>query len=216
MCNVFTHRYIYFAENLKTMSKINFLPWVGEHYSTTGFAGKRILALGESHYCDKASDAKPDITGKVIADLFDPQSEHEAYKNTYTKFAEALLGRDCLSLEDKERFWNSIAFYNYVQVPMTGARVAPSQKDFRDSEAAFFEVLELLRPDIVIVWGSRLYNNLPHGGLQGDDLRAPDGHWVETWRYFLGDRKEVKIVPIMHPSSSFSPDYWHQFLSTII
>lgn len=198
------------------MHKLNFHPWIGNHYSTTGFAGKRILALGESHYCDKSSDATEDITRKVIADLFDPQSEHEAYKNTYTKFAEALLGRDSLSFEDKERFWNSIAFYNYVQVPMTGARVAPSQKDFNDSEAAFFEVLESLRPDIVIVWGSRLYNNLPQGGLQGDDLRAPDGHWVETWRYFLGDRKEVKIVPIMHPSSSFSPEYWHQFLSTII
>ena len=198
------------------MEKINFLPWIGKHYSTTGFAGKRILALGESHYCDKSSDAMEDITRKVIADLFDPQSEHEAYKNTYTKFAEALLGRDCLSYEDKESFWNSIAFYNYVRVPMTGARVAPSKKDFKDSEAAFFEVLETLRPDIVIVWGSRLYNNLPQGGLQGDDLRAPDGHWVETWRYFLVDRKEVKIVPIMHPSSSFSPEYWHQFLSTII
>ena len=134
------------------MHKLNFHPWIGNYYSTTGFAGKRILALGESHYCEKASDATEDITRKVIADLFDPQSEHEAYKNTYTKFAEALLGRDCLSFEDKERFWNSIAFYNYVQVPMTGARVAPSQKDFNDSEAAFFEVLESLRPDIVIVW----------------------------------------------------------------
>ena len=198
------------------MGNVNFLPWIGNHYRTTGFAGKSILALGESHYCDKSSDAMEDITRKVIADLFDPQSEHEAYKNTYTKFAEALLGRNCLSFEDKERLWNSIAFYNYVQVPMTGARVAPSQKDFRDSEAAFFEVLETLRPDIVIVWGSRLYNNLPQGGLQGDDLRAPDGRWVETWRYFLGEGKEVKVVPIMHPSSSFSPDFWHQFLSIII
>ena len=123
------------------MAKINFLPWIGKHYSTTGFGGKRILALGESHYCEKSSDAAEDITRKVIADLFDPHSEYEAYKNTYTKFAEALLGHDCLSFEDKERFWNSIAFYNYVQVPMTGARLAPSQKDFRDSEAAFFEVL---------------------------------------------------------------------------
>ena len=198
------------------MEKINFFPWIGKHYSTTGFGGKRILVLGESHYCDKSSDATEDITRKVIADLFDPQSGHEAYKNTYTKFAEALLGRNCLSFEYKERFWNSIAFYNYVQVPMTGARVAPSQKDFKESEAAFFDVLETLRPDIVIVWGSRLYNNLPQGGLQGDDLRAPDGHWVETWRYFLKDGKEVKVVPIMHPSSSFSPDFWHQFLSIII
>ena len=64
------------------MEKINFLPWIGKHYSTTGFAGKRILALGESHYCEKASDATEDITQKVIADLFDPQSGHEAYKNT--------------------------------------------------------------------------------------------------------------------------------------
>ena len=76
--------------------------------------------------------------------------------------------------------------------------------------------IDALRPDIVIVWGSRLYNNLPQGGLQGDDLKAPDGRWVETWRYFLSDRKEVKVVPIMHPSSSFSPEYWHQFLSAII
>ena len=81
------------------MHKLNFLPWIGNYYSTTGFAGKRILALGESHYCENASDATEDITRKVITDLFDPQSEHEAYKNTYTKFAEALLGRDCLSFE---------------------------------------------------------------------------------------------------------------------
>ena len=60
----------------KNMHKLNFLPWIGNYYSTTGFAGKRILALGESHYCENASDATEDITRKVITDLFDPQSEH--------------------------------------------------------------------------------------------------------------------------------------------
>ena len=79
------------------MKHLHFTPWIGKHYSTTGYAGKRILALGESHYCEKSSDATEDITRKVIADLFDPHSEHEAYKNTYTKFAEALLGRNALS-----------------------------------------------------------------------------------------------------------------------
>ena len=83
------------------MASINFYPWIGKHYSTTGFAGKRILALGESHYCEKPSDATEDSTRKVIEDLFDPQSEHEAYKNTYTKLAEALLGRNALTFEDK-------------------------------------------------------------------------------------------------------------------
>lgn len=106
--------------------------------------------------------------------------------------------------------------YNYVQVPMSGPRVAPTQENFRNSEAAFFEVIESLRPDIIIVWGRRLYNNLPKGGLQGDDLKTPDGQWIETWRYFLSDRKEVKVIPIMHPSSFFSPEFWHNFLSAVI
>ena len=33
------------------MSSINFEPWVGKNYSTTGYQGKKILVLGESHYC---------------------------------------------------------------------------------------------------------------------------------------------------------------------
>ena len=198
------------------MKKVRLAPWIGKNYRPTGFAGKRILALGESHYCENASDATEDINRKVIADLFDPQSEHEAYKNTYTKFAKALLGCRALTFEDKERFWNSVAFYNYVQFPMSRPRMVPSRGNFKNSEAAFFEVLEMLRPDIVIVWGHRLYNNLPQGGLQGDDLRAPDWHWVETWRYFLEDGKEVKIIPIRHPSWFFSPSYWYKFLSTTI
>lgn len=93
------------------MEKINFLPWIGKYYYSTGFAGKRILVLGESHYCDNASDASEDITRRVIMDLYDPRSEHEAYKNTYTKFAQALLGRGELSFADKELFWNSVALY---------------------------------------------------------------------------------------------------------
>ena len=44
----------------------------------------------------------------------------------------------------------------------------------------FFDTLETLRPDIMPVWGSRIYNNLPKGGMQGDDFKAPDDRWIET------------------------------------
>lgn len=33
------------------MSEINFKPWVGKKYLSEGYNGKRILVLGESHYC---------------------------------------------------------------------------------------------------------------------------------------------------------------------
>lgn len=198
------------------MSKVKFLPFVGSGYKSSGFGGRRVLALGESHYCANASEATPDITRRVIEELCDPKSEHEAYKNTYTKFAQALLGRNGLTASDKGRLWDSIAFYNFVQVPMTGARVAPTAADFAGSADAFFEVLETLRPDVVIAWGNRLYENLPDSGRQGAPVVAPDGRQVEMWVYALADGSEVRVVPIMHPSSSFSPDYWHRVLTAVI
>ncbi len=33
------------------MEYVNFRPWIGKNYYTTGYEGKRILVLGESHYC---------------------------------------------------------------------------------------------------------------------------------------------------------------------
>ena len=33
------------------MDKVNFRPWIGADYETGGIFGKKILVLGESHYC---------------------------------------------------------------------------------------------------------------------------------------------------------------------
>ena len=35
------------------MSHVFFEPFVGKYYQTEGYAGKKLLILGESHYCDK-------------------------------------------------------------------------------------------------------------------------------------------------------------------
>ena len=69
---------------------------------------------------------------------------------------------------------------------------------------------------MVIAWGNRLYENLPDSGRQGAPVVAPDGRQVEMWVYALADGSEVRAVPIMHPSSSFSPDYWHRVLTAVI
>lgn len=198
------------------MNDPSFLPWVGRNYKNEGFAGRKVLALGESHYCSEETDAVADITRNVISGLLDPEAVFEPYMNTYTKFVKAMLGKSELTHNDKVSLWDSIAFYNYIQVPMPAARIAPSKKDFAASSEPFFEVLEMLRPEIVLAWGSRLYNNLPKGGMQGNDLKAPDGRWIETWLYFLKDGSPVRVVPITHPSAAFSPDYWHEVISIVL
>lgn len=196
------------------MDKPVALPWIGTNYNR-GFNGKRVLVLGESHYCADVTDFTADLTRSIIRDLYDENSEHEGYKNTYTKFVKAMTGEDTLTASDKKLFWNSVAFYNYVQVPISGARVAPTSAEFKGSRDAFFHVLEELRPDICIAWGARLYNNLPTGGQQGQDYKATDGKWIESWKYFLSDGKPVVILPITHPSAAFSPAYWHGIISQL-
>jgi hypothetical protein len=198
------------------MSKIKFSPWVGANYNY-GIGGCKVLVLGESHYCANLIDEIPEITINVIKDLMDPNSKFEEYKNTYTKFVEALAGKDISwnNFPEMSRVWNLLAFYNYVQEALSGPREAPSTEQFRNSEGAFWDVLDKLRPNLVIVWGSRLYNNLPRVGFQGPDARTPDGQGIETWSYYR-DNYEVCILPITHPSAGFTPEYWHKVIEDFI
>ena len=196
------------------MKNVRFAPWVGSAY-TMGIEGKRMMALGESHYCANPCDADSGMTNRIIRLLFEPDREHEGFMNTYTKFERALAGKP-LSLAEKEQWWNRILFYNYVQSPISGPRKEPTRQEFADSEAAFFEVLETYRPDGVLVWGKRLYDNLPKRGRQLDDLILPDGDSIETWAYDLHDGHTVRLLPITHPSAAFTTGYWHVAISTFI
>lgn len=192
------------------MKNVKFNPWVGTAYQK-GINGKRVMVLGESHYCADPADATPNMTTDIISDLFDDESEHEGYKNTYTKFIRALVGRDISTVAEKRAAWNSVLFYNYVQTPISGARVRPTTAEFNASADAFFEVLEQYRPDVVLVWGYDLYNNLPRKGAQGADAEG-----AETWIYELSNGKRVELLRMLHPSAGYSPSEWHKPIMDIV
>ena len=213
-------------ERLKAAG-VHFLPWVGSGYENGigydeyGFIqygmpekkGKKVLVLGESHYCADEKDAIPDLTRLIIEDFIQKNTKFEAYKNTYIKFERALAGK-ILDIEKGEReiLWNHVAFYNYVQKAITAPRFAPYPEQFIASEGAFWEVLSLYRPDIVIVWGKRLYINLPQKGMQGKDVIIRNGEYEnETWIYEL-ENKKITIFPIASPSSAFRPSFWCEFI----
>lgn len=218
------------------MSDIRFKPWVGDRYGcgivgydadgkiiygTENHIGKRVLVLGESHYCaNPEAEATPFLTINIIADLLNPDSEWEAYKNTYTKFIKSLIGcEEYLTPQEKEKAWQHIVFYNYVQTPMSGARVAPTAEDFKNSEKAFFEVLQTYKPDFVIAWGNRLYNNLPKGGKQLNDLNIATGRFAgnstELWSYNVNDNN-IPVLPITHPSAGYSIGLFNSFFRELI
>lgn len=219
MCNLFAELVHFFAlrnKNQIAMSKVKFYPWIGKNWGVS-FGGKLILVLGESHYCASPADAYPGMTWDIIKDLFDPNSPHEPYKNTYTKFAKALSGKfDRMTIADKEELWESVAFYNYIQEPLTGPRIAPSDAQFKASEEAFEEVVDTWQPDVIIAWGHRLYSHLPGWGYQGRNVQGPDGTQFETWVYPLPDGRCAHVLGIDHPSVGFTPEYWHFVIKQLI
>ena len=222
---------------MKYSDQVKFLPWEGEDaqygikgfddqghiiYGTADDPGKKLLALGESLYCFDEEMAKdPEITIKTIRDLIDPNSVFEPYKNTFTKFSKSLAGYffDDFPIEEKTKLWQHIMFYNYVQVPMTSARVSPTREDFKKSEPAFWEVLEKTDADLVIVWGKRLYNYLPQTGEQAEDLAIVDGEFygdaTEIWSYEVNS-KQVQVMYVNHPSAAYALEYWGAFISQFI
>lgn len=197
------------------MNVTHFLPWIGRHY-TQGISGLKVMALGESHYCGRPEDDVPSITNDVLKCYLNPSYEFEGWMNTYTKFIRALSGDYTISRETSAEWWDRILFYNFVQVPMTGPRQAPTEQEFRASDASFFEVLSNYRPDIIIAWGSRLYDNLPNKGYQGPDLRLPNGTSTETWIYEHPDGHKVHVLPITHPSAGFDTEFWHKAIEDFI
>jgi hypothetical protein len=195
-----------------------FFPWVGQAYETGGIFGKKILILGESHYCSEpgtCKDCGPGHKNKcnlftinAILNQFTPGAKKHA---VFTKLARFFLDKESVDNKEKAIFWHSVAFYNYVQTTVSsGAGVPPTEEMFSISVNPFYELMEKLEPDFLLVVSDRLWNNLP--GQAGVDWPAgpvitENGKSEKTW-YFKGKRKKTLSLVIYHPSTKeFSYDY---------
>ena len=205
------------------MKKVCFTPWIGETCLENGYLGKRILILGESHYCDEDCDLcgarKCDITENVTKRFLDYKKgkrEFESWMTTYTKFTNVFLGEK-VNNQTLIGFWNSIMFYNYVQLATSGPRISPSSEAFSNSKEAFFEVLEEYQPDLIIVWGERLWKYLPNNGIYEEE-NILDGKFGKLYNYTISNKK-IPAFRIYHPSSSYfsyeSTKYLKEAINTI-
>ena len=182
------------------MHKRTFDPFVGETYFKQDF---KILVLGESHYLGvedfnafkKDQKGFLNVTKQVVARYLNYKktgADFEKWMNTYSKFSNVFQG---ISLDRNQAidFWQSIAFYNYVQFPLQKTRQAPNSEDFQTSIEAFKSVLKELNPNLIVFWGDRLWKYFPKENyFQGDN---EDLH-------FLTYNSNFPIIVIPHPASS--------------
>jgi len=187
------------------MKHIKFNPWTGSNYRQAPL-GKRILILGESHYDfdpDQPIEGYAELTNECIQEQIDGDTK----KAFWTKIATTFLNRTPM-LEDKRTFWHSVAFYNYVQSTAgSGPRKRPSGEQWTASESAFFEVLDLLEPQLVVVLGYTNWENLTNTDAE-EGPGLPHFPHVRTcrYRYSTGSCLAIRLL---HPSSGFSPSDWN-------
>ena len=205
-------------------SNVFFQPFVGKDYANGGVFGKRIMILGESHYCDEecadCGDCRlhrecMNFTQHVLADYLNEYNEWQKWMPTYVKFERSLVGEET-DQATRLKIWNSVVFFNYLQVAMGGPREAGTGEQYRRAGKAFFEVLDKFQPEYVIVWGKRLWNNLPDERWQNGDEIVVDGNRVATGSYLLSNGKKVRAMAVNHPSVGYSWDYWHEVIKIFL
>ena len=200
------------------MEDVNFLPWVGKNYQKRGFNDKKILVIGESFYCSE-EEAVATLTTIIVEDYLairkgEYRKNNGGWTNTYLKFERSLKGK-VTTPEESQTIWDSIAFYNYLQVPMSGARESGSPIDYKNAEKAFFEVLNDLQPDLIIVWGvGKLFNNLPEDRWTWDKPLNVDGWDINNGFYQLNNKNQVRCIAVYHPSTGYQWDWWHKVISS--
>ena len=211
-------------------ASVKFLPFVGDNYEhgisfdkdgnlvlgTEENQGKKVLVLGESHYCDgdccdcgnfKLHKECAEFTRNVINEYLDESKERQNWMRTFLTFERALSNAD--PNIDSNSIWNHLIFYNYLQRPLRGTRMAGGSKDYENAATPFYAILKMFKPDCVIVWGRRLFANLPYKhGEEGEYMPSIDSC---TWNYQIYGHT-IKVLPIYHPSVGFSWDYWHEVI----
>lgn len=211
--------------NIIMMKNAFFKPFVGEFYGKMeSLFCKRVLILGESHYCGescvtcgqcKLHSQCTMFTSHVIKGYLNPDSEWEGWMSTYLKFERALVNHETTS-DERSRIWNSVVFYNYLQFAMNKPRQAGTRAQYRDSEGAFYSVLNQYQPDVMIVWGKRLWRYIPSDNwIEGDEYYF-DGYRVDNGLYLLDGGKSVKVISIYHPSTGFDWSWWHNIIRPFI
>lgn len=205
---------------------VKFLPFVGDQYSygisfndngelvlgTEAKPGKKMLVLGESHYCDEdLSDEELSSFTREVLDCYLKSEERYSWMRTFLKFERALSNAD--TNIDSKSIWNHLMFYNYLQCPLRGLRMAGDSRRYEDAMTPFFAILKKYKPDYIIVWGRRLFVNLPSENVQeGEYMPSIE---INIWSYQI-DGHTIMVLPVVHPSGGFLWGYWHEVIVELL
>ena len=201
---------------MSTYQHVFFEPHVGSRYGKpASLFNNRILVLGDSHYCrmgcldcgnlQNHSKCSSFTLERVVEYL--EEQERDRWMATYSTFINTVFRRGT-SHGERETFFESVAFYNYLQKAAgTNSESASAYAAEYNQEShllAFYEVLENLMPELVIIWGNRVWNALPNNlkgygeATKGAGIKIGPKIFTAYYDYPFNGRR-VLLIGAQHP-----------------
>lgn len=197
-----------------------FRPWYKEHLYKIGIKGKRILVVGASHYCKQTvqcpyfekctnRELKDSSEYNKLCPFCDIDLSHSTIETieyfiggeenrSYRNFSDFMISIMKLAENDTD-LWEHIAFMNYVQFILGGdgdIDTNPSDISARDY-SAFEEVVNKLHPDLIIVWGTPVGNELKK--YRVNRIEVPGANRDYIFDLDIGG-KTYLVINSYHPS----------------
>lgn len=168
------------------MSNLTFHPWIGKNYHQSHY--DKLLIIGDSHYFNTAiPNNLAEFTKAQIAELDDIASN---FHKTILKIFEH---------QKHEDFWSKVAFANAIQSSFTSSNQVPTTGEKNKAELAFKEYLDLIKPNKVIVFSSRLWEHFFNKTGWGKHIDKINDRWnVRELNYNGGN---CMAIGLHHPSS---------------
>lgn len=184
-----------FMETIEFSDRVKMLPLVGENYDAME---KKIMIMGESMYNGgivqrtsknqivrriKLLDKYPHKYYTLILKIFNMIDRTKKYDSSF--------------VPNKEDFWNSIAYYEYIQRVLKSKEDRPSDSDWENAKEAFIEVCSKLKPDIIVCIGYGTFDHLPKEyGEECKSIKLKKyDEQMDVWKY----DKKIKSKTIKDP-----------------
>ena len=172
---------------------IKYFPFIGKKYMDIT---PKIMILGESYYIDP----------EIRKDGIHPNKRVKCYRNT----SAVISGKD---YHVSDYIWEYLSFYSFFQ-----NHVGKGAKDkgyinsdiIDNSRKAYFDVINILKPDLIIVWGiSKLF----YEWTPQEDRQFVNEHFL---LYKYKNLPKTSFWHIPDPSQGFSYEWYHdEFLMVV-
>ncbi len=213
-------------EQLKLLKKSSWLPWVGKHFCDLPFE-HRILFIGESHYLNEGTGEKEkydqiNMTRAVVNWM--AINENYGKSQFFPNIPKLIWGNSNFNKSEIDKFWNHVAFYNFIQQPMVNISIRPTYAQLEIGRINFLEVIDILKPSVCIFLGVKAEYKL-NEAIRTTQLKVIDdihpnkkinNCWGRYGKFETEYKTTLKLIFVKHPSKFFTPQLWNNYLKKYI